>query len=215
MSGKIWALTFDFKRNTTLSWTVDTLATSFDRRQLSSDGFGNSIYAMADFGLSGIIINDEHRTFSIDAGITSSFDRSKRRMLTIDEIYGRDIDFANTFDNAWNSFSNSLNASFNYSSRHTHLSGGLSVRNTLQADDERYPQPPYSENENTCSESGMFSGIRTDFQSSKMPGPWRMISIEGVVQSTTVEPSRPPVPPSMTKSTVRPHFSSMSSGSVT
>ena len=146
------ALTFDFKRNTTLSWTVDTIATSFDRRQLSSDGFGNSVYAMADFGLSGIIINDEHRTFSIDAGITSSFDRSKRRMLTIDEIYGSDIDLANTFDNTWNSFSNSLNASFNYSSRHTHLSGGLSVRNTLQADDERYPQPPYSENENTWTE---------------------------------------------------------------
>ena len=52
-----------------------------------------------------------------------------------------------------------------------------------------------------------------DYNSSSAT-PWRIISKSLDVQSTTVDTSVLPMPPSITRSTSAPYFSSISSGSV-
>ena len=135
-------LRFNSSNSSTLSWTVDTLATSFDRRQLSSDGFGRSMNASAGFSFTNFLVNTEKHSLSLSYGLSSVYSRTRSRQLTLDG-YGVEIpveDLANTYDYTWNDFSNSIIARMSYSSR-----GGLSVfgileaANTFQFDDERYP----------------------------------------------------------------------------
>ena len=134
-------LDFEFYHNSMLSWTVDTLATSFDRRQLSSDGFGNGLNARAGVSFETILANDEKRFISLNGNFTSAYDRSKKKQLTSD-AFGVEVpvtDMANTYDYTWNMFNNALHVDFNYSARSTTLMFGANFTNTVQMDDERYP----------------------------------------------------------------------------
>ena len=142
-------INFDIAGNNTLSWTVDTLATSFDRRQLSSDGFGNSIDGNASFNLATTLINDEKRSLALNAGISSGYSHSKTKTLTVDEFEGYEIDFANTYDNTWNNITNSVDVGIDYNARNINLMGGVSLQYIIQKDDEHFPSPPYSADEST------------------------------------------------------------------
>ena len=142
-------INFDIAGNNTLSWTVDTLATSFDRRQLSSDGFGNSIDGNASFNLATTLINDEKRSLALNAGISSGYSHSKTKTLTVDEFEGYEIDFANTYDNTWNNITNSVDVGIDYNARNINLMGGVSLQYIIQKDDEHFPAPPYSADEST------------------------------------------------------------------
>ena len=142
-------INFDIAGNNTLSWTVDTLATSFDRRQLSSDGFGNSIDGNVSFNLATMLINDEKRSLALNAGISSGYSHSKTKTLTVDEFEGYEIDFANTYDNTWNNITNSVDVGIDYNARNINLMGGVSLQYIIQKDDEHFPAPPYSADEST------------------------------------------------------------------
>ena len=139
----------DFSRRTSLSWTVDTLSTSFDRRNLTSDGFGRNFRAYASAGISKTLVNTDNRTLSIDADINSDYSMTKSKALTTDEADGYEIDLANTYDNTWNGLTSSLHASLAYITKHFTARGGIYLQNTLQLDDERYPAPPYTADPNT------------------------------------------------------------------
>ena len=142
-------LDFNIAGNNTLSWTVDTLATSFDRRQMTSDGFGNSLYGFASFNLATALINNEKRSLSLNAGVSSGYNRSKTKTLTVDEIDGYEIDFANTYDNTWNNLTNSIDVGVDYNARSLNVTGGISMQYIIQKDDERFPVQPYSADEGT------------------------------------------------------------------
>ena len=73
-----FSASFDISNSNSLSWTVDTLATSFDRRQLSSDGFGRRINAMANIFSENYILNDDKRTLSMTYGLWSTYNRNKK-----------------------------------------------------------------------------------------------------------------------------------------
>lgn len=132
---------FGISHSDNLSWTVDTLATSFDRRQLSSDGFGRGINASAQFDIDGTIVNDEKRTVSIKPGVSVNYNRSKKKMLTTD-AYGVEIpveDLAGTYDFTWNDLNGKAYVSIDYASGSKSLAFNVGLRHVLQSDDERYP----------------------------------------------------------------------------
>ena len=135
---------FTFANNNSLAWTVDTLATSFDRRKLDSDGFGNSVDGRLNFNLSSTLVNNMSRTLTFSGGFSSVYNRSRTKTLTVDEFEGMEIDLANTYDNTWNNLTNSIDISMDYNTRKVSMSGRVSLQNVLQIDDEKYPLPPYS-----------------------------------------------------------------------
>ncbi len=144
---------FRFANSDYLSWTVDTVATSFDRRNLNSDGFGRSIDASARIYLGSTLINNEQKTLSLDAGVTSTYNRSKNKTMTMDMFgdNGPAIDVTNTYDNTWNNLTTSLYGALNYNTRNISVNGRIALQHILLMDDENFPQPPYSLDESTWS----------------------------------------------------------------
>lgn len=147
-------LKFDFSNSSSESWTVDTLATSFDRRELNSDGFGRGINGSASVGIESILINDDKQLLSLSAILSSVYDYSKSRKMTIDLIESEEIDLANTYDNTWNGFDNTASLTLSYNRKSLMLYASVDIVNTLQSDKELFPQPPYSTDTGTWKRYG-------------------------------------------------------------
>ena len=153
-----FSASFDISNSNSLSWTVDTLATSFDRRQLSSDGFGRSMRASANLVFENYILNDDKRTLSMTYGLWSTYNRNKSKQLTVDN-FGVEIpveDLANTYDYTWNDFTNAVGAGVRYSTRGLSMDFDFNLNNTIQKDDEFYPET-YSSDRNYWGISSNFS----------------------------------------------------------
>ena len=131
----------DYRNSSTLSWTVDTLATSFDRRQLSSDGYGRSAGMIAEASLETRLINNEKHTLLLNTGLGSYYKNEKRKQMTVDFIAPDSpaTDFANTYDFTWNYFTNSIFAGIAYNSKILSISGKLEFSDMLMMNDEFYP----------------------------------------------------------------------------
>ena len=132
--------------NTNLSWTVDTAATSFDRRVLSSDGFGRKILIETAANFSNYLINDETRTLSLGYGIGFFFDKSKSKQLSVDEFgeNGPRTDLGSTYDFSRNNSHLSVGANLSYNTRNMSLAWEVQGINETVMDDEYYPVPGYS-----------------------------------------------------------------------
>ena len=103
--------------NTVLSWTVDTLNTSYLKRQLSSDQLGKGITAWVQGGTESTLVNDRDKTVKVAFTINSNYEKSKKRQLSLNG-YGVETpvtDMANSFDFTTDQLSNSLDARMEYS----------------------------------------------------------------------------------------------------
>lgn len=130
-----------YEDNNTLSWNTDTLASSYIRRNLQSDGLGKSWRGKASANLEIILENSDKYTSQLRFGAFAGNERSTKRNLTVDVIDPANPvrDLANTYDFTWNTMSYGLNQEFTLSSRSTHLILSLAERLSSQKDDERLP----------------------------------------------------------------------------
>ncbi len=143
----------NFSKSNFMGWTVDTLATSFSKRYLNSDGYGKNIHANIDFNLTTALINNEDRTLYFNAKVSSLYENTKSKALALDEFESEIpiVNIANSYDNTWNNLSSSVCASINYMADKIIMEGSVAVRNVIQKDNEKFPASPYSSNENVWS----------------------------------------------------------------
>ena len=130
-----------FVNNNTLSWNVDTLSTSYIRRNLQSDGIGKSWNARLRGDLDIILSNDAGRTSKLNVGASAKTERIKRRNITMDildpEAPVQDI--ANTYDYTWNTVSANLDQEYSYSKGRKNFTVSMKESLIRQKDDERFP----------------------------------------------------------------------------
>ena len=108
-----------FSRNNSISWYVDTLSTSYLRRKLSSDGYGNCTDIWAAAGTEATLANDKEKTAHIILAVRSAYNHSLHRQLTFDE-FGVEtpvMDMANSYDFTHNQLNNSVQAMFDLSTQ--------------------------------------------------------------------------------------------------
>lgn len=142
--GKIrpsFTLSGNYKDNNTLAWNTDTLASSYIRRNLQSDGLGKSWSGRASANLEIVLENSDKYTSKILVGAFAGNERSTKRYLTMDMIDPLDPvqDLANTYDFTWNTLSCGLNQEFSLSKRSTHIQLSLAETLSSQKDDEYLP----------------------------------------------------------------------------
>lgn len=142
--GKIrpsFTLSGKFMDNNTLAWNTDTLASSYIRRNLQSDGLGKSWSGRASANLEIVLENSDKYTSKILVGAFAGNERSTKRNLTLDMIdpMAPVQDLANTYDFTWNTLSCGLNQEFTLSNRSTHIQLSLAETLSSQKDDEYLP----------------------------------------------------------------------------
>ena len=131
-----------YGQNSNLSWTVDTVATSFQKRQLSSDGYGKSVAAMGKAGVSAYVLNNASRTLALNLFAKTEYNRSKRRQMTVDEwdVAVPVTDLANSYDYTRNDMTASAAGGFIYSTaKRLNITGEVSLNGKVLLDDESYP----------------------------------------------------------------------------
>lgn len=125
------------------SWTVDTLTTSYLKRNLSSSGYGLGGNAGLQAGVEATLVNDSKKTVRLNVALNSKFNHSKNQQLSYDE-FGVDspvMDMANTYDFTFNNLLNSLDASFSLSSKNNKtLQATVSAIDAVLFDTERLPE---------------------------------------------------------------------------
>ena len=132
----------NYRQNSTLSWTVDTLATSFMKRQLSSDGYGRGIAADGKAGVSAYLLNDTRHTFALNLFAKAEYNHSRGKQMAVDEwdVTVPVPDLANSYDYTRHDMTVSAVGGFNYStSQQLNVTGELSLNEKLLLDDEFYP----------------------------------------------------------------------------
>ncbi len=135
-------VSFRYDKNTTLSWTVDTLETSFLRRQLSSDGYGHNVNVYSKAGVSANLINTVERTFSLTLFANADYTHTKNRQMSLNEwdVPSPVTDLANSYDYTRNEITSGGTAGFNYAnSRNLSINGDVSLNNKTLLDNEFYP----------------------------------------------------------------------------
>lgn len=86
--------------NNNLSWTVDTITTSFSKRDLHSDGYGRGINGHIVGYLSKRLLNTDNHTAQMDFGGISEYAYSRQKQLSVDEfeVDKPVVNLANSFD---------------------------------------------------------------------------------------------------------------------
>lgn len=138
-----FGMTADISNNTSASWTVDTLATSFLKRQLKSDGLGRNYNGGVRFGLSGSLINTKARTLDINFQGSVSYSNRKSRKLSVDEwdVVIPVTDLANSYDFTYNEVLSNAQVGIVYSdSKKLNIIADLSLNDKVMLNDERLPQ---------------------------------------------------------------------------
>lgn len=131
-----------FGRNTNLSWAVDTLETSFLKRQLSSNGFGNSTSIDSRAGVSVNLVNNKVRTFDLGLFATANYMLQRCRQMALDEWDVPDpvTDLANSYDYTRNDLTAAAIAEFDYSSaKEVNIRGSVSINDRMLLNDEFFP----------------------------------------------------------------------------
>lgn len=130
-----------FSDNKTTSWNVDTLSTSYIRRNLQSDGIGKNWDINLRGAMEILLANDTHKTSRLTVGASAKTERIKRRNLTLDIIDPESPvqDLANTYDYTWNTVSASLEQKYTFKKGKNELEASLKESLVSQKDNERLP----------------------------------------------------------------------------
>lgn len=129
-------------RNNNISWSVDTLSSSFLQRKLSSDGYGRGTDIWAAAGAEATLANDKKKTAHIFLVFKSAYNHSLHRQLAYDE-FGLEtpvMDMANSYDFTHNQLNNTVQAMFNLSTQSgTTVNLNTSLNDVVLFDRERLP----------------------------------------------------------------------------
>lgn len=103
--------------NNSDSWTIDTLASSYNRRLLHSDADRNGETIAASAGVSATLRNDETKTFLLNADYSVSYRNSVSRQLAVDSLDASNpvIDLGNSFDYTYRYFESEISSGLEYS----------------------------------------------------------------------------------------------------
>lgn len=132
----------EVENNTTLSWTVDTLETSFLKRQLTSDGYGKSYHASMNASINGCIVNNTNHTLEARLNVISSYNKSTEKQMSVNEwdVLTPVTDLANSYDFTRNELKSQAALSLSYhSDRIMEASATASINNSRLLDDEHFP----------------------------------------------------------------------------
>lgn len=132
----------DYSHNNSLSWNLDTLESSFTRRQLESDQIGNGYKIGAEAGINSYLVNNDRHSLSIGASYIFKYDNIARKQMTYD-LFGNEepvIDPTNTYDYTWNTRSNELSCKLQYNIPKVKMNFGFNIGRMTQMDEEKYPK---------------------------------------------------------------------------
>ena len=133
----------EFSDKTISSWTVDTLETSFHKRQLTSDGYGKKLSTGGQAGVSANLLNTKKKTLDVFMYARTSYDRSRARRITLDEweVLTPITDIASSYDYTRNELTSGLDAGLNYSTaKKRSLFAKISLNDKIILNDEFYPK---------------------------------------------------------------------------
>lgn len=132
----------DFHDNKDVSWNVDTLKSSYNRRLLSADGFGRGISTSAGLSLEWMLINNDEHSLSFVGTLTSGYIHSRSRNMAIDNIDSSNpfIDYGSTYDYTWNVLNNSVAFSGSYLRNGLAIAANVEVKDTYRKDNETLPE---------------------------------------------------------------------------
>lgn len=135
------SLNGNFTDNKTLSWNVDTLTTSYIRRNLQSDGVGKSWNLRLRSDVEILLSNETNLTSKLSVGASAKTERIVRRNITMDILDAESpvMDLANTYDFTWNTVSVDFDQKYSYRKGKHSFSASLSESLITQRDVERLP----------------------------------------------------------------------------
>lgn len=134
-------LNVSVNENRSSSCTVDTLATSFNRRRLSSDESGGDLNVRSSLSLNGNVINNERNTLIVRGEFCTDYNRTTNSQLSLnflDEPVPVKY-IPGTWDYTWNDLSNSIEAGLGYDTDKLSLNAGLTLLNRIIDADEKSP----------------------------------------------------------------------------
>lgn len=131
-----------FTNERNVSWKVDTLASSYTRRKLSSDGKGNGVNLNATARLSYAVFNDEMRALSINGDYRFNYHDIIKRQMSIDslDVKNPKISTGSTFDYTWKDVSHGVSLGCSYFTRKLQIDGGLAFMATAVLGEDRFPE---------------------------------------------------------------------------
>ena len=129
--------------NNSLSWDTDTLASSFTRRQLQTDGIGKGLTAYAQASVQSYLVNNDRMSLSGTVGYIFQYDKTKRRQMTYDFL-DNPIDpalyMASSYDYDWNMMTNDVAIGLTMDLRKVSMNLVVKGGRVTQTDDERFPE---------------------------------------------------------------------------
>lgn len=135
------SLSVDVGRDNSGKLTVDTLATSFRRRRLSTDAGGKNWSVNATAGVEKMLINTDTLSLTIWPNVSAGMSRKENKSLSFDYINPDNPapDAVNTYDYTWNTRDAGAGVALDFSkeSNHCFLNLGASLKNL--SDQERVP----------------------------------------------------------------------------
>lgn len=134
-------LNVSMNENRSSSGTIDTLATSFNRRCLSSDGTGSDLNVRSSLSLNGNVINNERNTLIVRGEFCTDYNRTTNSQLSLNSLDEPiPVEYVpGTWNYTWNDLSNSIEAGFSYDTDRLSLNAGLTVLNRIIGADEKSP----------------------------------------------------------------------------
>ena len=120
---------------------MDTLSTSYIKRNLLSDGIGKSWNARLRSDPDIILTNDASKTSKLVVGAYAKTERIKRRNITMDILVPETPvqDLANTYDYTWNTVSANLDQEYSCAKGRRKFTASLKESIISQRDDGRLP----------------------------------------------------------------------------
>ena len=124
-----------------LSWTVDTLSTSYLRRKLSSDAYGRSANAFFNASLGRSLENSDTRTVDLNLNLTSQYNHSLQKQLSVDEFEVETpvMDMANSYDYTTNNLTNSIGGYLTWNTPNSLFAAAAGFNDVILFYDERMP----------------------------------------------------------------------------
>ena len=129
--------------NNNLSWDTDTLASSFTRRQLRTDGIGKGFTAYAQASVQSYLVNNDRMSLSGTIGYTFHYDKTRRRQMTydfLDNPADPALYMASSYDYDWNMMTNDVAVGLTMDLRKVSMNLVVRGGRVTQMDDERFPE---------------------------------------------------------------------------
>ena len=129
--------------NNSLSWDTDTLASSFTRRQLQTDGIGKGFTAYAQASVQSYLVNNDRMSLSGTVGYTFQYDKTKRRQMTydfLDNPADPALYMASSYDYDWNMMTNDVAVGLTMDLPKVSMNLMVKGGRVTQMDDERFPE---------------------------------------------------------------------------